>query len=87
MLLPLQGALLLNELYPGRCPGLGANWAFSPHCLSFDTPAYLYFYQSFTFSTMYDSLLGTPVHSMPSAMSMAQLVLSKKDDQQVSQVA
>ena len=83
----LQGALFTIFVYPGRCPGLGANWAFSPHCLSFDTPACLYFYQSFTFSTMYDSLLGTPVHSMPSAKSMAQLVLSRKDDRLVSQVA
>ena len=25
-----------------RCPGLGEIWAFSPHCLSFDTPSFLY---------------------------------------------
>ena len=31
MLLPLQGALFgFVSVYPGRCPGLGAIWAFSP---------------------------------------------------------
>ncbi len=30
-LLPFQGVGEKQTLYPGRCPGLGANWAFSPH--------------------------------------------------------
>ncbi len=30
MLLPFQGAITRGVLYPGRCPGLGAGWAFSP---------------------------------------------------------
>ncbi len=30
MLLPFQGAITRGALYPGRCPGLGAGWAFSP---------------------------------------------------------
>ncbi len=30
-LLPFQGVGEKQTLYPGRCPGLGASWAFSPH--------------------------------------------------------
>ena len=30
-LLPFQGVGEKQTLYPGRCPGLGAGWAFSPH--------------------------------------------------------
>ncbi len=30
MLLPFQGAITRGVLYPGRCPELGAGWAFSP---------------------------------------------------------
>ena len=33
----LTGRIIIISVYPGRCPGLGAIWAFSPHCLSFDT--------------------------------------------------
>ena len=38
--LPLQGALSVNALYPGRCPGLWKYWAFSPLCMSFAIPSY-----------------------------------------------
>ena len=41
----LQGVLFIISVYPGRCPGLGEIWAFSPHCLSFDTPSYFYIYE------------------------------------------
>ena len=34
-------AYYYNIRLPRRCPGLGAIWAFSPHCLSFDTPSNL----------------------------------------------
>ena len=37
----LTGRIIIISVYPGRCPGLGAIWAFSPHCLSFDTPSNL----------------------------------------------
>ena len=37
--LPLQGAWFVFVRYPGRCPGLWRNWAFSPHYLHFDTPS------------------------------------------------
>ena len=37
--LPLQGAWFVFVRYPGRCPGLWRNWAFSPHYLRFDTPS------------------------------------------------
>ena len=41
VLLPLQGALFITTfVYPGRCPGLGAIWAFSPYYLTFDTPSF-----------------------------------------------
>ena len=33
-LLPLRGASLILQLYPGRCPGLCAHWAFSPQAVS-----------------------------------------------------
>ena len=36
----LTGRIIYNVRLPRRCPGLGANWAFSPHCLSFDTPSF-----------------------------------------------
>ena len=35
----LQGAWFVFVRYPGRCPGLWRNWAFSPHYLRFDTPS------------------------------------------------
>ena len=27
----LTGRIIITSVYPGRCPGLGAIWAFSPH--------------------------------------------------------
>ena len=30
MVLPLQGAILLAVLNPGRCPGLGDDWPYRP---------------------------------------------------------
>ena len=27
----LTGRIIIISVYPGRCPGLGAGWAFSPH--------------------------------------------------------
>ena len=36
---PYRARLSVNTLYPGRCPGLWRYWAFSPHCMSFDTPS------------------------------------------------
>ncbi len=36
----LTGRIAYNIVYPGRCPGLCAIWAFSPLLLIFDTPSY-----------------------------------------------
>ena len=38
----LTGRIIIISVYPGRCPGLGAIWAFSLHCLSFATPSNQY---------------------------------------------
>ena len=36
----LPRAFLLRQAAEPSGPGLGEIWAFSPHCLSFDTPSY-----------------------------------------------
>ena len=31
----LQGVLFITSVYPERCPGLGAIWAFSPRSMHY----------------------------------------------------
>ena len=33
----LQGVLFITSVYPGRCPGLSAIWAFSPLLFNIDS--------------------------------------------------
>ena len=52
----LPRAFLLRQAAEPSGPGLGEIWAFSPHCLSFDTPSFLY--KSFVVVDVYRSPNG-----------------------------